>query len=163
MMPGGASLPLRSPRSRRETSEPACRPLPTDADFLAHDLWNILSSVRGYAQLLLSMVDDERTVAYLAIIEAESSRCCGLIERMLRPADLMSEEPASESDVARATERACGPARGEAAHLRHRATSGSVASAEEAALNSCEVEGSPAPRRRESGRSATGSAAGWSP
>jgi signal transduction histidine kinase len=105
MMPAGASpprrasLPLprrlddvvdptrRSPRSPRETREQACRPAPADVDSLAHDLWNILSSVRGYAQLLLSMVDDERAVEYLAIIEAESSRCCGVLERMLRPAD----------------------------------------------------------------------------
>ncbi len=117
MMPAGASLPLprlpgqavpgrlddvvdptrRSPRSRQETREQACRPLPAGVDSLAHDLWNTLSSVRGYAQLLLSMVDDERTVEYLAIIEAESSRGCGLIERMLRPADAggTADEPAT--------------------------------------------------------------------
>ncbi len=129
--------------------------LPAGSVSFAHDLRNILSSVRGYAQLLLSIAHEEKIVEHLAIMEAESSRCCELLERMLRPGepagaptsprrpddttpfnrDVQDAQdrkrqasclscpslfkavvvPTGKSDAARAAERVCNLARGEAA------------------------------------------------
>lgn len=120
-MPAGAKPLLRSPKPGGKGMAQIPRPLPADVESFAHDLRNILSGVRGYAQLLLSMAHEEKIVEYLAIIEAESSRCCELLERMLRPEKrtLRPEEPAgasaSKSDAARAAEKVCDLARGEAA------------------------------------------------
>ncbi len=113
-MPAGAHiLPASSKPGEKGSSQTHSFSLADPVSF-AHDLRNILSSVRGYAQLLLSMVDDDKAVEYVAIIEAESSRCCELIDRMLRPAELTGGS-ASESDAARAVERACELTRGEVA------------------------------------------------
>jgi signal transduction histidine kinase len=102
----------RSPGGTGTTQIPSF--LPEGAVSFAHDLRNILSSVRSYAQLLLSTADNGKMLEYLGIIEAESSRCCDLIGRMLRPTDPREAEHTSESDPGCVAKAVCELARGEA-------------------------------------------------
>jgi signal transduction histidine kinase len=91
---------------------------------IAHDLRNTLSCIRGYAQLLLSGPGERLKVDALAIIEAETRRCCELLDHMLHPAPPPEPPPLSASrprqagdtaDVARTVSDVCGLALGEAA------------------------------------------------
>lgn len=113
-MPAGARSLPGMPRPAGKGRTQVRHTPPADFEAFAHDLRNILSSVRGCAQLLSSLVDDEKAAEYLAIIEAESGKCCDLIERMLMPTEL-TVGSASQSDAARAAQRACELARGDAA------------------------------------------------
>ena len=81
---------------------------------IAHDLRNTLSCIRGYAQLLLSGPSEQLKVDALSIIEAETSRCCELLEHMLRPGQAPEPSPGA-TDVARTVTDICGLALGEAA------------------------------------------------
>ncbi len=114
MMPAGAHIlsGSRSPGRTRTAQVPPC--LPPGAASFAHDLRNILSSVRGYAQLLLSTADDGKMLEYCEIIEAESSRCRDLIDRMFRPTGPREADHASEPDPGCVAEGVCELARGEA-------------------------------------------------
>ena len=79
-----------------------------------HELRNISSCIRAYAQLLLSMNDDGRMLEYLGIMEAGSRRCCNLIDRALKPTSPASVAGASGSDAGLVVERVCELVRGEA-------------------------------------------------
>ncbi|MHC4248273.1 MAG: ATP-binding protein [Planctomycetota bacterium] len=88
--------------------------LPAGAVAFVHHIRNILSSVGSYAQLLLPRANGGETPEYLEIIEAASSGCCELIDRMLRPTTSRRAGDAGESDAGRVAKWACDLARGEA-------------------------------------------------
>ena len=81
---------------------------------VAHDLRNVLSCIRGHARLLLSGSEEGGTVEHAAVIEAESTKCCELIERVLRPARSAGDAD-PRADTGRAVRRVRDLAHGEAA------------------------------------------------
>jgi signal transduction histidine kinase len=99
----GAARAARSPS----------RPAATDASSV-HDLPHVLSCVLGYAQLLLSMTDDEKMLEYLGVIDASSRRCHELTGRMLMPTHSANMPDARDSDVRLVAKEVCELVRGEA-------------------------------------------------
>ena len=81
----------------------------------AHHIRNILSSVRGHAQLLLSATGEAETLRRLEVIQDASGRCCDLADGELRPSASSETEGSRESDAARVAGWACDLAAGEAA------------------------------------------------
>ncbi len=113
-MPAGAHILSESRSSGGTGTAPVHPRLAAGAASFAHDLRNILSIIRSYAQLLLSTAGSGKMLEYSEIIEAESSRCRDLIDRMFGPTGPGERDRASVSEPARVAEGVCELVRGEA-------------------------------------------------